>query len=356
MSGASSDTTPLAAVVGIGVCSSLGLDAESSLAAVEAGLSRMRETEAFGEGDSSAVCAPLELLDLDIARGRRVHWLAGAAYLDLMRRFADWKRVDLPVLMVGPERAADHDVPRDFMITHLRELSEAAVPRADGEDSWWFAGGRGGWFSAAARALELLAGKEPLVLLGAVDTDCDPASLLRLSRRRALLGDDNPQGRIPGEAAVFVLLARPEVPRQIHARPWAWIGGLQHGAEPRHLMQPRSTRGEGLTALFKKLRRAHPNWRAEAVYSSQPNTNHWGREFKLAALRNAGLLPEPMRYLSLHDELGDCGAASAPLQLAFAGLRFSRGDALRRVLIYGESDDGTLGACLVEAGEKAAKP
>ena len=53
-------------------------------------------------------------------------------------------------------------------------------------------------------------------------------------------------------------------------------------------------------------------------------------------------------------ELGDCGAASAPMQLAFAVLRFERGDTLRRVLIYGESDDGALGVCLVEKAAQEA--
>lgn len=335
-----------AAVIGVGVCSSLGLDAESSLAAAEAGLSRMVETSAFGTGDTVAVCAPLELLPLDTARGRRIHWLAGTAYLDLMRRFPDWKRVDLPILMVGPEPTADHDVPRDFMITNFRELGDAAVPRPAAD--WWLAGGRGGWFAAVSRAFALLAAGEPLVAIAAVDSDCDPKSLLRLARRKALLGDANQQGRIPGEGAAFVLLARPDVPRQIGARPLAWIGGIHTGQEPRHLLQARSTTGEALTQVFAELRREHPDWRADAVYSSQPGTNHWGREFKLAALRNAALLPEPMQYISLHGELGDCGAASAPMQLAFALLRFERGDALRRVLIYGESDDGALGACLLE--------
>jgi 3-oxoacyl-[acyl-carrier-protein] synthase-1 len=340
-----------AAVIGVGVCSSLGLDAESSLAAAEAGLSRMVETSAFGTGDTVAVCAPLELLPLDTARGRRIHWLAGTAYLDLMRRFPEWKRVELPVLLVGPEPTADHDVPRDFMITNLRELSDAAVPRPAAD--WWLAGGRGGWFTAASRALALLAAGEPLVAIAAVDSDCDPNSLLRLARRKALLGDENQQGRIPGEGAAFVLLARPDVPRQIHARPLAWLGGIRTGQESRHLLQPRSTTAEALTRTFADLRASHPDWRADAVYSSQPGTNHWGREFKLAALRNAALLPEPMNYSTLHGELGDCGAASAPMQLAFAVLRFERGDALRRVLIYAESDDGALGACLIEAAQEA---
>ena len=48
-------------------------------------------------------------------------------------------------------------------------------------------------------------------------------------------------------------------------------------------------------------------------------------------------------------------AATPALQLAFAGHRFSRGEALARALIYGESDDGALGACLVEAGEPIAQ-
>jgi 3-oxoacyl-[acyl-carrier-protein] synthase-1 len=337
------------AIAGVGVCTSLGLDAESSLAACEAGLSRMVETDEFSNGEHAAVCAPLELLPLGTARGRRIHWLAGAAYLDLLRRFPAWQRVSLPVVMVGPEPAADHDVPRDFMITHLRELGDAAVPRS--VDDGWHAGGRGGWFLALERAVGLLMGGEPLVALLSVDTDCDPASLLRLSRRRALLGRDNPNGRIPGEAAAVILLARSDVLRatSLHAR--AWLRDVRRGHEPLHALQGRSTQGEGLTAVFGALRAAHPTWRADAVYSAQPNSKDSGREFKLAALRNASLLPEPMRLHGLHDTLGDCGAAAPAVQLAFAALRWARGDGERRVLIYGESDDGTLGACLLEAGE-----
>lgn len=337
------------AVLAAGVCSSLGLDCEGSLAALEAGLSRMVETSAFGTGDTAAVCAALELLDLDTARGRRIHWLAGAAYLDLMRRFDDWQRVDLPIVLVGPEASADHDVPRDFMITHLRELGDAAVVRP--VDDGWIPGGRGGWFVGLERALGLLAGGERMVLLAAVDTDCDPDSLLRLARRGALLGDQNPQGRIPGEGAAFVLLTRAEVPRQLGVEPWAWIGACARDREPMHMLQPESTTAEGLTRLFARIRGALPDWRAELVCSCQPNTNHWGRSFKLASLRHPELLPEPMRYETVHDELGDCGAATPGMLLAFTGLRFRRGDRLARVLLYGESDDGSLGACLIETAK-----
>jgi 3-oxoacyl-[acyl-carrier-protein] synthase-1 len=119
-------------------------------------------------------------------------------------------------------------------------------------------------------------------------------------------------------------------------------------------MQPRSTLAEGLTGLFARLREAHLGWRADVVYSCQPSENFWGREFTMAYLRNPELIPEPLRVEQLCDELGDCGAAMPALQLAFAGHRFSRGEALARALIYGESDDGALGACLVDAGEPIA--
>src|SRR5690606_10709002 len=119
-------------------------------------------------------------------------------------------------------------------------------------------------------------------------------------------------------------------------------------------LQPRSTLAEGLTGLFARLREAHHGWRADVVYSCQPSENFWGREFTMAYLRNPELIPEPLRVEQLCDELGDCGAATPALHLAFAGLRCSRGDALARALIYGESDDGALGACLIEAGEPIA--
>ncbi|GEM_PF-929900 len=336
------------ALVGAGVCTSLGFDAESSLAGVEAGLSRMVNLEPFGP-DQPVVAAEFEIFKGDIPRGRRISWMVATAYLDLVRRFPSWQRVDLPLVMVGPEPAADHDIERGFMMSALRELSDTMLPRPGGD--FWLAGGRGGWFAGLRHAMELLEAGEPLVALGAVDSDCDSRSLQRLHKRNALLGEHNPDGRIPGEAAAFLLLARRDVPRQIAARPWAWIRDCHVDAEQRHLMQPHSTKGEGLARLYRKLREANPNWRADAIDSAQPSGTHWARSFQMAYLRNAEIMPEPLTVRGVGDALGDCGAATPALLTAFAGLRFSRGDEARRVLLYGESDDGGMGACLLEAGE-----
>ena len=108
---------------------------------------------------------------------------------------------------------------------------------------------------------------------------------------------------------------------------------------------------------IESLRDEVPGWRADAVYTCQPGTNHWGREFKLASLRCAELMPEPMQLVGLHAALGDCGAAAPGLQLAFAALRARESAAASRALVYGESDDGGLGACMIEtASREAAKP
>lgn len=339
---------PPVAIIAAGACTSLGLDAESSMAAVEAKMSRMVNLEPFGP-DAPVPVAALEAFDEDVARGRRVHWMTSAAYLDLARRFPKWQRVDLPLIMVGPEPEADHDIEHGFLISSLRELSDTMIPRPVGE--FWLPGGRGGWFAGLRRAIELLRGGEALVALGAVGCDCDANSLIRLRRRNALHSDDNPDGRIPGEAAVFLLLARTDVPRQIDARPWAWIRDCRLSHEPRHAFQPESTLGEGLTRLYRALREDNEGWRADRIYSAQPSGGHWARAFEMAYLRNVELMPEPLRIRSVCDELGDCGAATPALLTAFAGLRFSRGDAVERVLVHGESDDGGMGGCLLDAGQ-----
>lgn len=106
--------------------------------------------------------------------------------------------------------------------------------------------------------------------------------------------------------------------------------------------------------MFAQLRASTPA-RADIVVSAQPQQRWWAREFAHAYLRNAALLPEPLRTTSPGLGLGELGAAAAAAALAAAvwelhPLVARPGASVHeRALVYACADEGSQGACLLRS-------
>lgn len=110
---------------------------------------------------------------------------------------------------------------------------------------------------------------------------------------------------------------------------------------------------EGLTTAFRHLR-AHPTMarkRVAQVLSCQTGETFWGHEFNRAYLRNAALMPEPLRVALLAETQGDVGAGAGVIQFGLAiqllGEQVSIPASEARMLVYGCSDEGQVGACII---------
>ena len=193
-----------------------------------------------------------------------------------------------------------------------------------------------------------------MVLVGSVDSLCDQSSLIDLARKNRLLGEHNIDGIIPGEGAGFALLAHPDYVRRGNGEPMLWVLECVLAREQRHFLQEKMNLSEGLTQVFRHLRK-HPvtgNRRVDYVLSSQTGEGYWAQEFIFAYLRNVALMPEPMVTEMIGESFGDVGAGSGALLL---GMSLHRLKELQpaathpvRSLIYGSSDHGQIGACVVE--------
>ena len=91
--------------------------------------------------------------------------------------------------------------------------------------------------------------------------------------------------------------------------------------------------------------------RADALYTCETGESFWAEELSMAYLRNGPLMPEPFRRLMAAEAFGDMGAASGAVLLAIGlhagGCRLEVG--MPSVLLFcGSSDNGHVGACLVE--------
>jgi hypothetical protein len=77
--------------------------------------------------------------------------------------------------------------------------------------------------------------------------------------------------------------------------------------------------------------------------------SRWGTEFSRASLRNASLMPEPLRVLIAGKGLGAAGAGAGPVMLSVTLHRARwRQAGGRRRLVHGSADGGRVGACVME--------
>lgn len=200
----------------------------------------------------------------------------------------------------------------------------------------------------------LATAQESLVLVGGIDSLCDPQSLRQLALADRILGRGNPDGALPGEGGGFLLLSA-QGDRWRWVPPLATLLGVALAHEPYGYANQAPSRADGLTTALRALRE-HPLSgcrRVDLLVHGQTGESFWAKELARAYLRNAALCPEPFRPRSIADSLGDTGCAAGIIATATAvgSLAETRLGSPQngRALVYGCSDDGQVGACVVEA-------
>ncbi|AKQ70359.1 3-oxoacyl-(acyl-carrier-protein) synthase [Myxococcus hansupus] len=343
-------------ILAIGLCTPLGLTARATQAEIAAGTARMFQTDVSDPWGEPVRASMLEPLGAALPRTERMAAMAITALQDCMRDVPSPGPHPLPLLplvlgLSAPEEGAPLDVEE-----LVRAIEEAGVhwhiqlaPRGA------LALGRAAFFHALCRASALLDTLRcPRVLVGAVDSFCDRESLQRLAAQGRTLGGPHRDGIIPGEGAGFVLVSKAGGMETRAHTARGRVLGCALATDERHFLQPQPPLGHGLTEVFQRLR-VHPvtgTRRADFFLSCQSTEAFWGREFTQAYLRNIELLPEPLTGEVIAGSLGDPGAAAGIIQTGMAlHARGNWGEArpgVWRTLVYGCSDRGHVGACMVE--------
>jgi len=337
-------------LVGLGLCTPIGISARMSLASMRAGILRFSETQVKDGLDEPIRASRLQLLEPSLSRTERMIALGREALVGVWGQLVETRMKRVPLYLGMPEAGVGANVEREALIAQLLAVTEGRLELAG-----MFDGGRAGFFEALVAAQEdLHSGRGgPLAVVGALDSLCDEASLRALAAAHLHLGAQNPDGRIPGEAAGFVIVARPGAVEPLERDALGVLLEAALGQEPRPFAQRAPCMAEGLTQVFRTLRLnpALGNQRVDAVLTCQPGEAFWSKEFSQAYLRNAALMPEPLRVKTVGEYLGDAGAGAGPVMLGAALLPTRRQTReASRTLIYGSADGGKIGACVVESG------
>ncbi|HYH94984.1 MAG TPA: 3-oxoacyl-ACP synthase, partial [Hyalangium sp.] len=219
------------AVIGLGLCTPLGLTARTTQVEMAAGTVRFFETDVLDDSGEPVRASMLTLLEPELTRTERMTALAMTALQESMKDVASLGIDRLPLLLALPEPGSGSPFTRESL---LSALAGAAAPlRLEVSESTLFPEGRAGFFRAVAEASRLLkARKFPWVLVGGVDSMCDRDSLMHHARAGRNLGPSTRDGILPGEGAGFSLLTAGASQGQRGLSPQGWIVGCALAREP----------------------------------------------------------------------------------------------------------------------------
>lgn len=339
-----------AIVVAVGLSTPIGAGTSSTLAAMRAGITRFVETEVVGSDGDPVRASRLARLAPWLSRTDRMIEHALVALADLASPLSRVRGSRVGLYLGLPEPGSGAPFDRDALVDAIQQTTAGKLVLVGLHDA-----GRASFFEALAAARsDVRAGRSALALVGGIDSTCDPDSLRRLAAADLLLCEQNRDGRIPGEAAGFALVARHGAAAP--GRTLAWLVGTALATEPVPFTSDSPSLSEGLSEVFRALR-TDPIAGAQRVgliAACQPGESFWGTEFMHAYLRNAALMPEPLAILRAGDGLGDAGAGAAPVMLtaAIAHMRRSAVRGSRRALVYGSADSGRVGAVVVGTDEE----
>lgn len=339
-------------IVALGARTAVGLRAESSAAAVRAGVSRVREhpfmVDATGEklkcgydgGLEPTLLGPLRLLAL-----------ARCALLEVVAKLAARQRyaARVPVLLALPE------VRPGFGAEHARfveqKLEGDAFPGVAGLDVERTGEGHAG----ALRALEIAAqrvaqGQHELCIVGGADTYLEADTIDWLDADRRLLRAEIRSGFPPGEGAGMLALATNAARAALGLPSLAVIRSVGTAHEKRRADSQEGLLGDALTEVFSRAGQAlRARELFQDVYCDINGERARTDDYGFALLRTSELFRDVTAYRMSTAQCGDLGAASAAFHCVLATQAWRRGHALgSTALVWGASWNGLRGAALLE--------
>jgi 3-oxoacyl-[acyl-carrier-protein] synthase-1 len=229
--------------------------------------------------------------------------------------------------------------------------------------------GHTGMASSLHEASKLLAaGEIEFCLVAGLESHHDPERLDRLDEKWRIKSERNADGYTPGEAAVALLLETAAKASARKAKPLGILSSFGFGKEAQPFASELLSTGEGLAKALEPAL-AHPP-QAKPVASPAPasaaaavavgGNPRWalcdlnGESYRAAewgiVLTRLGGKLDPVVLTHPADCLGDVGAASGGILIAYALHAFHRGYApAGDALIWNASDDGARSAMVISA-------
>jgi 3-oxoacyl-[acyl-carrier-protein] synthase-1 len=342
-------------IVAVAARTPLGLRAESTAAALRAGLSAVEKhpfmVDAAGEG---LLCARDRVLDPAVQGPRRLAVLAQSSLLDLAAKLTAHGTVrrTLPVLIAVPESRGGFRS-REVLVLK-RELDATKPPGIASLVVELVGTGHTGALRALETAVQrITSGQTDLCVVGGVDSYLDWRALDWLQMRLRIVASGVRGGFHPGEGAALIALANDAGIAALGLRRLARLRAVACALERRRSSSPEGLMGDGLSQAILAATDGLARGRAivHDIYcdmnGERSRTDDWG----FAALRTSTRFRDATAYRMSAGQTGDLGAASGALGCVLAVQAWERGYASGpNALVWGASWRGLRGAALLERG------
>ncbi len=346
----------LATVVAVGAVTPVGLRAVETGFSHRAASAAMREAPLVdAEGEPITMCF-LPTLDPWMTGAARLQALAGRALAEALEALGPASRglrvrVGVSVGEAFAGRAPGGVSAAEWFARDLASGAARLVPGITVEATARGPAGPGYLLPGLCDALA--SGAIEAAVVGGAHTDYDPRAIAALCAADRLFGSDNLDALIPGEAAAFAVLMRPDVARRLRLRAWADLHAVATAFEKaRPDNDEPAFRAAGLTAALRAALGplADEGMRAGWVLTDLTFETFRHFEMQAAVTRTQRHFCEPQQVDSPAQRMGNLGAAAMPLHVALAVEGWRRGWAPHpfAVSIAG-SDGGERAALLMSA-------
>lgn len=347
---------PLASIVAVGAVTSVGLHAVDTALSHRAAAAGMREAPLLDpEGEPITMCF-LPTLDPLLTGPARALALAARAFeetADALGLAANALRAHLNVSLSESfgEAAPGGGTMAQRFAADLAGIAARLIPGITVDASTRGPASPGYVLPALCDALAR--GSIDAAIIGGAHTDYEPRRIAALGEAGRLFRPDNLDALIPGEAAAFFVLMRPDVARRLHLPERAELHAVATGHEKtRPDNDEPAFQATGLTTALRSALRPLTDRGERAGWLLTDLTFEVFRHFELqaATLRVQRALCEPQQVESPAQRMGHLGAAAMPLHVTLAAEAFRRGFAPHpHALSIAGSDGGERAALLLSA-------
>jgi 3-oxoacyl-[acyl-carrier-protein] synthase I len=342
-------------LVGVGANTAVGLTADSSAAAVRAGISGFAEhPELVDREGEPLIVARSPFVEEDLRGIERFIQLALPAAQEALTPLAGLtaRRCPIPLVIGLPAtRPGLPELLADRVAERMKEL---------GAESWTISdvqtfsmGHSAGLMALEAGRQKIQSGAVEFCLIGGIDSYMEKKTLGWLEKCDQIHGagpHKNAWGFIPGEAAGFGLLCRAETAQRYELTMQSQVLSVSIAREKSLIKTDAVCLGHGLTEAFNRALRALPSPAAKVdqVICDMNGEAYRADEYGFAIARTSQHFVAAGDFLAPGDCWGDVGAASGPLFLTIASVAGRKGYAKgRHSLLWTSSEGGERAAALI---------
>lgn len=343
----------IASVVAAGAVTPVGIGSVETAFSHRAAAAAMREAPLVdGDGEPVTMCF-VPVLDPALPGAARAAALGARAMQEVLEKLGPAATsLRARVVVAADEhlarRAPDGSVPAESLAAELSAAARSVWSGLRVEVVARGAAAPGFFIPSIAGALA--SGAIDVALVGGVHSDHDPARIAALWEAGRLFRPDRLDSMIPGEAAAFVALMRPDMARRLGLAERAELGPVataQERARPDN--DEPAFAATGLTAALRAALGPLAEAGMSVGWVLTDLTFETFRHFELQAAmtRMQRHFCEPQQVEAPAQRLGHLGAAAMPLHIALAAEAYPRGFAPHALAVSIAGSDGGERAALV---------